>query len=161
MLLADYNKAVAVVHRAGSTSMTSVDTGKKMLTPSEAESMSSDVDIIMWVRDPFERLTSAMNLLGKHRVLSGWRAGFPNVHWLPQAECHTDSKFYPNKIYAFEELNETWAKEFPGLELEHRKRTAVNKQSFEDFDLGHDTIEQLREYYADDFKLRKDLGYSA
>jgi len=171
------DKAVALVQRAGSTSMSrlgqpknrfeggprsgirSMPHARKLITPEKAKELG--IPIIMWIRDPFERLASTHALVNKS-FDNFWEhmLANDNVHWMPQTKLHTivNDEFVPTKVYLFEDLAVTWAKEFPELP----KLGVLNKKPHDAWaelsaDMDPAIIERLREYYADDFALRKEL----
>jgi hypothetical protein len=163
LFLPEYGKVVAMVQRAASTSMSQLLNaggdhnpnldGQRLLRPHDAHELG--VPIIMWIRDPFARAASAHHLVGD--MLWDLIGREYNVHWIPQVDLHTGTHFYPTTVYPFETISETWEKEFPGLHLPHKRKKP--HPTFEELNLSRDIVEKLTSYYADDIKLREDLGY--
>lgn len=147
-------RTVCVVPRAASQSM------KKALWSAGGKAVSEPVGrTIMWIREPFDRLaTAAVMFAGGHRsyedfaqrILSGdW-----NVHWVPQTELHPEATVF----YPFDLLAQTWAEEFPDIELPWQNRTEGKPGRVRvpwdviEGTLKPETVARLREYYAKDIQ---------
>ena len=125
--------------------------------------------IDVFVRDPIERLRSAFQFFRGHppfRVRHQWKAksmaswenfvdaileGVPNPHWRPVADT---LDLFPESanfnIVAFEEINEKW-----GLRKKLEKKNKSIKMDNIDLNYRRD---ELREFYARDYALRRQAG---
>lgn len=163
---------VALAQRAGSTSMLTAlgDMRKRTIYPEVAlrKRDREGVPIVMWLRDPFERLASALNMI--NRIQRPRRIGIQyrdvpmrfilerdNIHWKPQLELHREQGILiPNKFYAFEDLGDTWVKELPGFALGRKNETRGIKRTWAEYEetLTPKEMAQLRAFYKADINER-------
>ena len=127
------NMVICTTPRVASTSMCfaldserSHNDSKSISTDRAIELKEEGLDVILWHRDPLERLASSYHLFGRKspeefvdQVLSN-----VNIHWTPQIDIHTyDGVFLPTVTYKFEDLKETWNKELPDYSMYDFRRT--------------------------------------
>ena len=83
----------------------------------------TEADIVLWIREPLERMVCAYDIWKDAHTPEEFCAKVlreQNAHWSPTTTLHRiHGDFLPTKIYAFEDLNETWADEFPKHKLRH------------------------------------------
>lgn len=118
---------VCTTQRAGSASMA------ESLAPAYMRSMvirknrvvqlkRDGLKVLLWIRDPLERIACAYPIFGKNPVTPGLVTpneyaqrilAQGNVHWSPQVELHRVSGhgFLPTHVYPFESLSESWPRE--------------------------------------------------
>ncbi len=120
-----------------------------------------DMDVLLWVRDPLDRLACAYDVFGKrfatvaefieHTLTN------ENPHWSPQDKLHTfNGVFLPTRVFRFEELAETWAKYLPDYPLIH---IGANPNRLQWTDLSKEISRELRirilDHWKNDFDLRR------
>ena len=80
-----------------------------------------------------------------------------NPHWSPQTRLHMyNGEFLPTKVYPFERLAETWAKELPDYPLIHigANLNRLSWQALED-DMSDRSLERVCEHWRNDIDLHK------
>lgn len=118
-----------------------------------------EIDIVLWIREPFDRLVCAYDIWKDahtplefcHKILRE-----RNAHWSPTVTLHRiHGDFLPTVVYAFEDLNETWANHFPKHELRHiGARDRMQKDEFLE-QISPAMYEQLVEHYTEDIMLHE------
>jgi hypothetical protein len=124
-------KVVATTQRAASASMVESlkphdNGGSHRVEPDRVlELKRQGMHVIMWIRDPFDRLACSYHVFGKRfENLHEWVDHVctnKNPHWTPQTVLHNypGHGFLPTRVYSFEDLSKTWTKEFPDHPLQH------------------------------------------
>jgi hypothetical protein len=123
-------KIIATTQRAASASMVESlkphdGGGSRRIEPVRvAELKRQGIHVVLWIRDPFDRLACSYHVFGKRfDNLHGWVdhvCTTDNPHWSPQTELHTyNGDFLPTRVYAFEDLAASWEKEMPDHPLIH------------------------------------------
>lgn len=174
-------KLIAMVPKAASTSM------RKTIQPDQPYrgrvtrevAVEMGLDIVMWIREPLERLACAHNMLKygapRHldvaltpsefveRCVLGYSPELHkpevNIHWIPQVEMHSlRGKFLPTRVYLFDNLQETWKLEFPDIELKH-ENVSGNRLTADEFmtELSAETRDAIVRYYVEDSALYQSL----
>lgn len=175
----DLRKVICTTQRAGSTSMIEAMQPR----PGYPESAVRQVEqrevlklraegwlVLMWIRDPLHRFASAYSIFGKGRIPVSReinRKKYQNpgeflqvvreltdAHWAPMTRLHMHKGvFLPTKVYAFDDLKETWGSEMPGYYLRHinpSKRQAYDRLAMQ---MSRHEIEALRKHYSEDTKM--------
>ena len=125
-----FRKIVATTQRAASASMVESlkphDGGdSKKIEPGEVLDLKKrGVHVLMWIRDPFDRIACAYNVFGKRfDTVEGFAEHIcsnMNPHWSPQVKLHCYyGEFLPTRVYPFESLPSTWNVELPHHPLIH------------------------------------------
>lgn len=130
----------------------------KKMTKGAAKSLKRDTipkRMIVFVRDPIERLESAYRFFSKSRsnkfnatwfeLVDAVLNGHPNIHWMPQTRYIEN--FPGIEAYPFECLATVWRALF-GTEL-----TWANPS--DPMDLAGYRIDELKEHYREDYQWRK------
>lgn len=124
---------VCVTHRAASASMTEAlrpASGRSsMITQNAALRYKNEgARVLMWIRDPLDRIACAYPIFSRHLEAGGNVDGFAemilsqtNPHWSPQTSLHRVARhgLLPTHVYPFESLNESWPMELGKFPLEH------------------------------------------
>ena len=114
-------------------------------------------DVVMWVREPFDRLASVYTKMGESDFpeFVDYILEHDNPHWLPQTQIHTyRRKPLPNWWIPFEILRNSWDIIFPLNPLPLRNQSPGRKQWPELCDqLNIRRLAQLHEYYEEDLKV--------
>jgi hypothetical protein len=115
--------------------------------------------VIIWIREPFDRAACAYAIWSHERTglmpdeFAHKIMAETNAHFSPQVALHTvpGVGFLPTRVYAFEDLAETWAEEFPDYPLPHfnRNDTRMSRDEFV-HKLGLDIHSDLEDHYAED-----------
>jgi len=172
------NLIVAVVQRAASTSMLAAVGNMRERAIETVDAVrkrdTEGTKIVMWVRDPFERLASSLSLIHRRQrarpvglhyrdVPLKFILGRDNVHWKPQLELHKHNGLViPNEVYAFEELETKWPELLPEFVLERKNvTTGPIKRSWAEYEetLTRQEMAQLRNFYREDINARKKRGF--
>ncbi len=173
---ADYvgKKVVATTQRTASVSMIEAMEPMNPAVPTHKISPMATLQlrkkgwpVLLWIRYPLERLASAYTIFGARgfqnkEYFPGSFASFiervlseTNPHWSPVSRLHMLGKeFLPTTIYTFEDLDRTWASEFPKYELQHLDQTPVYSL-WADISEGmeHDLLKKVMNHFHDDFDL--------
>ena len=148
----DHNKIVCSTLRAGSVSMRdSLDVlspNSKVITLSKEqvlEKRQEGTHVLMWIRDPFERITSAYKLFKDAMTVEEFADEMlraDNLHWMPQIEIHSyNGIFLPSRVYPFDRVAETWKEELPNYALQW------NNKSKDTMEFGHFKAELSKEKF--------------
>jgi len=122
--------------------------------------------ILIWVRDPLERLACAYYIFGRNCDFQDFleRAmSETNPHWSPAEELHTyNYEFLPTDVYLFENLEKTWAKELPGYDLIHIGANPERKTWNElAVSLDDEFMHIVLDRWSKDFGLRRHMKAAA
>ncbi len=162
----DLKKVVCTTQRTASVSMV------ESLGPSHEGSQTRKISmteafalkrqgwkILIWLRDPFDRLACAYYIFGRNCDFADFleRAMTEtNPHWSPISQLHTyGMEFLPTDVYAFENLEKTWAKELPGYYLIHIGANPKRKTWRELAEqIDNDFLDRVMEHWRNDFDMR-------
>lgn len=114
--------------------------------------------VVIWIREPFDRLACAYHIWNEqktgmtptdfaHKVMAGG-----NPHFSPQVGLHSPAgEFLPTRVYAYEQLAETWPLEFGKFNLQHIGKQ-TQRMPTEDFvnSLADEVKSELEVHYLDD-----------
>ena len=152
------DKTVCLVPRAASQAMRHAMRQDPKLLPDVPEGNTR----IMWIREPFDRLATALTLFTTNdkrdlsTIVDSILEGHWNIHWIPQTTLHPNVDRY----YPFETLNETWPLEFPDIPLDRRNRSHKPERGrprvpWEQLktQLTQEQIDGLTAYYAEDTRV--------
>jgi len=123
---------IATTQRAASAAMAeSVGTNGRQINKGAVGAMRDDDDIpiVTWIRDPYDRLACAYPIFSRQPPFlprdandyAEYCMSHTNPHFSPQVDLHTafPHGYLPTRVYAFEQLKETWPIEVPGIPLLH------------------------------------------
>ena len=117
-----------------------------------------DYPVVIWIREPFDRLACAYHIWNQTKTgmtpeeFAKWAMGSNDPHLAPQARLHAPAGvFLPNRIYAFEQLAETWPIEFGKFPLSHIGHQTERMSTAEFIrQLGDEVKSDLEDHYLDD-----------
>lgn len=158
----EYDKVICCVQRAGSTSMDmSLRSISTRISQSEVlKKRREGVKILMWVRDPLDRLMCMYSLFDCEMSPGAFvseTTGNYNYHWSPQTKMHlAHNIFLPTHVYAFDKLAETWEIEFPNHPLKwlNKSKKSINFHNFKK-NLSACELTLVMMHWGDDRKLHR------
>lgn len=110
--LRDKNLIIGTTMRAASSSMHTVLEKKSTITQDRVVELRDTAHVVIWLRDPFDRVASAYDIFKKNRSFGEFIehvCAVRNTHWLPQTTIHSYRGFFlPNKVISFNDLDTTW-----------------------------------------------------
>lgn len=132
---------------------------------------SEGIDIVLFVRHPFERVVSAWHMLSRDGVYSDLPADLAvfdkfveyilrrsvnayAVHWIPQYQIHTyEAEFLPNRVFRLEGID-YWFPRLFGADI-GRHNAATSRPEWKPLisRLSRKTCMELTRYYSADFQL--------
>lgn len=160
-------KVVCTTQRAASASMVeslaSLSGGgtNRVLPAQVRRHKRAGWEVLLWIRDPLDRIACAYHVFGsQYLTVDEFIAGIiamQNPHWSPQTRLHTfNGEFLPTKVYAFDDLTETWKKELPAHPLIHigANPDRISWQELED-QMSDLSLERICEHWRDDLDMHK------
>jgi hypothetical protein len=158
----DHNLIICTTPRVASSSMSKLLSGRIVISQGNALSLQKTHNIMMWMRDPLERLACAfaldMNRAKTFPQFASQVTYMSNRHWIPQTTLHSfNGVLVPTIIYPFGALLETWPAKVGILPHERKSK---NRKTWDDLEpeLTENQLRDILKYYEADIKLYREIS---
>lgn len=163
-----HHVVVCTTQRAASVSMIESlapmdpnNTNMQILPARVKELKESGTPILLWVRDPYDRIACAYHIFGGNFIsVDAFIENIiqiENPHWSPMTKLHRfNGTFLPTRVYPFEHLAETWVKELLGFPLQHVGAN-IDRVTWKHLEkkISDDNMQAIADHWFDDFALHR------